>query len=175
MRRSSVADTPAFISFKNAFEPHPSACSRKTRANMRSTGVARFFNLPDLVQAARWRPRGSSGAQHPPHVASVIGRERRILSKSNTRNRCGGTTNSGAVGACAKTTPALRPEWDRRCARFEADWPDSMVLFLKVRSEAEDAQYCQPCCHSPGSFDGFVGGRLPLRNSDQLGRSANPS
>ena len=97
--------------------------------------------------------------------ASVIGRGKRILSKSNTRNRCGGTTNSGGVGACANTTPALRPEWDRRCARFDADWPDSMVLFLKVRSEAEDAQYCQPCCHSPGFFDRFVGGCCAILTS----------
>ena len=37
-----------------------------------------------------------------------------------------------SVGACAETTPALRPEWYRRCARFEADWPDNMVLFPKV-------------------------------------------
>ena len=51
--------------------------------------------------------------------------------------KCGGTSQE--LWECAKTTLALRPEWDRRCARFAADWPDSMVFFLKVESEAEDA------------------------------------
>ena len=43
-----------------------------------------------------------------------------------------------------------------------------MELFLKEVSATEEDQHCQP------SFDRFSEGRLPLRNSDQLGCHANP-
>ena len=36
------------------------------------------------------------------------------LSSDSTRNKCVGMTNSGAVGAKNRKTPALRPECDRR-------------------------------------------------------------
>ena len=43
-------------------------------------------------------------------------------------------------------------------------------------SETEDAQYCQPCCYSPGSpMVVSSGGRFPSRRSDQLGLLQNPS
>ena len=51
--------------------------------------------------------------------------------------------------------PCIVPGVDRKCARCAAVWPDSMVIFLSM-SEAEDAQNCQPCCHSLGSFDKFL-------------------
>ena len=44
--------------------------------------------------------------------------------------------------------------------RFAAVWPDSMELFLREVSATEEDQYCQPCCHSLGSFDRFSGGAL---------------
>ena len=68
-------------------------------------------------------------------------------------------TYSGAVGAWANAR-ALRPEWDGKCAQFAAVWPDSMVIFLRCLSEAGETQYCQPCCHSPGSC-GTTLGRPP--------------
>ena len=61
--------------------------------------------------------------------------------------------------------------FDRREA---AERVSSMVVFLKHASETEDAQYCQPCFHSPGSLVGS-GGLFPWRSSDQLGLPPKPS
>ena len=69
-----------------------------------------------------------------------MGGGRRSLSGYRTGKRCEGVTYSRAVSAWANGTPALRPEWDRGCARHAAVWPHDMVIFLKCMSEAEDAQ-----------------------------------
>ena len=162
MRRSSVADTPTFVSFKNALNRTRAPDSRNPQGSLVSSTFQTKCNRlggdrEGQVARSTHRTQGEAHPLQEQHPEQMWRDELR------------------SVGACAETTPGLRPEWYRRCARFEADWPDSMVLFRKERSEAEDAQYCQPCCHSPSSFDGFGGGRLPLRNYDQLGRSENPS
>ena len=51
----------------------------------------------------------------------------------------------------------------------------SIEFFLKwVVSRTEEAQYCQPCGHSPGSRVSLCGGRLPACNSAHAGRHQNP-
>ena len=56
-----------------------------------------------------------------------------------------------------------------------AERPDSMNIFLKRESRREDAQYCQPCGHSPGSRALLFGGLLPSRKTCQLGLHQNPT
>ena len=55
---------------------------------------------------------------------------------------------SDAVGAWDNAMPALCPE---RSAQREAGRQDNIEILLLWVSETEDAQYCQPCGHSPGS------------------------
>ena len=175
MRLSSVSATFTFMSCKNALNLTLAPASRHTRANMRSVGEARFRNLPVWGQAALWRPDGSRRALQPEHTASSMGRGSWSLSRSNTRNKCGAMTYSGEVGARAKAAPALWPECDRRWARDAAERASSMVVFLKCESETEDAQYCQPCFHSPGSSVVLSGGLFPWRSSGHPGLHQKPT
>ena len=70
-------------------------------------------------------------------------------------------TNAGeswAVGQWANAMPALRRGWSA--------WLSSWTM---SQTETEDAQYCQPCCHSPIRAS-LVSGRLPCHNVVQLRR-----
>ena len=129
---------------------------------MRSVGVALFRTRPDRVHAARCRPCASRGSWHPLQTASVIGNGKFNVSKSNTRNKYGGTVHSGVVGACANTIPAFRPECVRKCAWREGGRPVSIELFLKEVSRTEEAQYCQPCGHSLPKHPPMGSSRLSL-------------
>ena len=128
-------------------EPH--SCTSFTTRELACTPQ----ELPVFAPSQTWCTPLCGFLEDPagPHTRRtwllVMGRGRPQPLQQQNPGRCGGMTYSGAVGAWANTTPALRPEWDRRCARLAAVWPDSMVIFLKCLSEAEEAQYCQPCCH----------------------------
>ena len=83
--------------------------------------------------------------------------------------------NSGATGAPHKTSPAPGPACDLKCACSAAsDWA-TITVSLKWYSTEEDAGYCQPWCHSPGSAETGGGGRFPSLNSAQVGRPTKPA
>ena len=165
-----VTPTPMFMSRMNTLNLTLAPASRQTLARTRSMGMARFLSLPVLGHAALCLPNTSKGPWQPLHLVSSIWSGSCILSNSNVLNRCEGITYSGAVGAWASAAPALCPEWERRCERTDSIW-----VFLKNASEMEEAQYCQPCCHSPGSPILFCGGRFPWRSSGHDGLHQKPS
>ena len=75
--------------------------------------------------AARCCPRQSREA---PHLASVIERGKRNLSRTNVRNKRGFTRNSAAVGDPCNTRLAHGPECDRKWAWSAAhDWASTTV------------------------------------------------
>ena len=95
--RSSVAGTSMFMSRSFAFNLTVAPASRHTRARVRSVGSALERRRPERGHAARCCPRQSRGAPHT-HLASVIERGKRNLSRTNVRNTRGFTRNSAAVG-----------------------------------------------------------------------------
>ena len=175
MRLPSVAPTPMSMSRMNALNLTLAPAFRQTLARTRSMGIACFLSLPVLGHAALSLPTASKGLWQLLHLVSSIWRRNCILSNNNVPNRCEGITYSGAVGAWASAAPALCPEWERRCARQVAERTDSIWVFLKNASEIEEAQYCQPCCHSSGSPVLLCGGRLPWRSSGNDGVHQKPS
>ena len=132
------------------------------------TSLALLWMRPDGA------PNGSSGSWQPEHVDSVRNRGNPNRSRNSTWNKCGWMVNSSVVGAWDNAHPELCPEWDLRWAWRATLWPASMDNFRKRESKVEEAQYCQPCGHSPGSRALPSGGLLPSRNSTQLGRHWNP-
>ena len=162
-----TADAQVHVT-EESVELHPCPCLT-THSREHSVGDDLFLIRPVRVQAARCLSSGSSGSWHPLHVASVKGNGSCKRSSNRTLNKWGRTVNSTVV-ACEKTTPAFRPECERKWA-----WRlVSIEFFQKWVSRTEETQYCQPCGHSPGSRVSLCGGRLPACSSAHAGRHQNP-
>ena len=99
IRLSSPAGRPTFISRGNALYFTRDPASRQIRASVFSIVEALFRMRPVRLHPALWCPLVSKGSEHPSHLASLMGNGSPNRSNNNTRNKCGGMVNSGAVGA----------------------------------------------------------------------------
>ena len=109
-----------------------------TLARVRSGPTARDLNLPDLGQAARWRPCTSRTAPHS-QWASTMCNGKRNLSRTSVRKCSGTTLNSKPGGAPCKTALVQGPEWEGKWAWSAAHDRAMTTVSRKWNSEVEDA------------------------------------
>ena len=96
------------MSLKRALNLTRAPASLQTRAITLSIGPARFFRRPVWGACCSVAPKLIEWLTAS--SAMVSGNGSRSRSNKSTLNRCGGIVNSGAVGACDRAAPALRPE-----------------------------------------------------------------
>ena len=97
MRRSSATGTSRFMSASLTCRATLAPASRQTRATACSRGSARAARTPEVAQAVRWSPRGSS-APWQRHLRGARGRGRRRRRSRRTRNCALGMAMSSRVG-----------------------------------------------------------------------------
>ena len=105
MRRASATGTSTFMSASRTLRATLAPASRQTRATVSSSGRARVGRTPEVAQAARWSPEGSSCPRQL-HLRGASGRGSRKRRSRRTRNK-----------ALGMVTSSRGPAWDSSSAR----------------------------------------------------------
>ena len=142
MRRASATGTSTRMSASRTLRATLAPASRQTRATACSSGRARVGRTPEVAQAARWSPRGSSCPRQL-HLRGASGRGSRKRRSRSTRNKALGRVTSSRVGVTSKARAAKGPAWDSSSAREAGVRSERCISYARL-SQAWAASRCQP-------------------------------
>ena len=126
---------------------------------------------PEVAQAVRWSPRGSS-APWQRHLRGASGRGRRRRRSRRTRNCALGMAMSSRVGMRFSAREAKGPACDSSSARDAGVRSERCVSYARL-SQARAAERCQPLTgHGSSAWSGSGGAvAAPEQRSAQAGAS----
>ena len=142
MRRSSETGTSRFMSARRTWRATLAPASRQTRATACSKGSARVASTPDVAQAVRWSPSGSSTPWQL-HLRGASGRGSRKRRSRRTRNCALGMATSSRVGRTLRAREANCPACESSSAR-DAGVRSARCVSYARSSHAQAATRCHP-------------------------------